>query len=267
MHEILRSLPARSRVLDLGSGGGSFDADLYPNLLVVRVDRETPLGIGWGDYVVADAAQLPFPAATFDALIANHSLEHLDDLAVALQEAARVLRASAWVYVAVPDASTFCDKLFRWVYRGGGHVNSFRSAQDVSRAVATLTGRGPSAIRELRASFVYLDRARFPAGVPRRLRLLFNGNLTFVAWLSFVLRTLDRWFGTRLSVYGWALYFGEIPGEIETTTWTNVCVKCGTGQSEAALESNGRVRRNRLGLRSYDCPGCGAWNLFTRDPA
>lgn len=263
MHEILRNLPGRCRVLDLGSGGGSFDADAYPNLVIARVDREAPKGTGWGNYVVADAAQLPFAAATFDALIANHSLEHIDNLAGALSEAARVLRAAAWVYVAVPDASTFCDKLYRWIYHGGGHVNAFRSAQEVRGVVASLTGCSPVAIRELRASFVYLDRGRFPARAPRRLWLVGNGNLTFIAFLSFALRTIDRWWGTRASVYGWALYFGEIPGEIETSTWTNVCVKCGVGQSAAALRVSGLVRRGWL--RSYACPGCGAWNLYTRD--
>ena len=39
-----------------------------------------------------DATGLPFPDATFDTVIANHMLYHLDDPAAALREFARVLR-------------------------------------------------------------------------------------------------------------------------------------------------------------------------------
>ncbi|WP_203920747.1 class I SAM-dependent methyltransferase [Rugosimonospora africana] len=48
-----------------------------------------------------DAADLPFPAASFDTAIANHMLYHLDNPAVALRELARVLRPGGQVAVAV----------------------------------------------------------------------------------------------------------------------------------------------------------------------
>lgn len=43
-------------------------------------------------YVVADVQELPFPDASFDAVIANHMLFHVEDRPRALAEIARVLR-------------------------------------------------------------------------------------------------------------------------------------------------------------------------------
>jgi SAM-dependent methyltransferase len=44
------------------------------------------------EYAVADVQDLPFPDASFDAVIANHMLFHIDDRPRALGEIARVLR-------------------------------------------------------------------------------------------------------------------------------------------------------------------------------
>ena len=38
-------------------------------------------------------------------------------------------------------------------------------------------------------------------------------------------------------------------------------------QSAAALTVNRWVRPWFMGVKSYTCPSCGAWNLFTGDPA
>jgi ubiquinone/menaquinone biosynthesis C-methylase UbiE len=45
------------------------------------------------EYAIADVQELPFPDASFDAVIANHMLFHVDDRARALGELARVLRS------------------------------------------------------------------------------------------------------------------------------------------------------------------------------
>ncbi|MFE9204027.1 methyltransferase domain-containing protein [Micromonospora sp. NPDC007230] len=57
-----------------------------------------------------DAADLPFPEGSFDTVIANHMLYHLDDPAAALREFARVLRAGGWLAVAV-NGSDHLDEL------------------------------------------------------------------------------------------------------------------------------------------------------------
>src|SRR5579864_5057254 len=114
MHEILRHLPAGARVLDLGSRSGSFDASSYP-VLVVRADLEVPSDGHRDGFVCADAAALPFATASFDAIISNHSLEHFERLNDALEEMGRVAKTHGAMFIAVPDASTLADGLYRWL--------------------------------------------------------------------------------------------------------------------------------------------------------
>jgi hypothetical protein len=46
---------------------------------------------------------------------------------------------------------------------------------------------------------------------------------------NYLERLSDRLFGTRLSVYGWALYFGNLPVAADTEVSSYVCIRCGSG--------------------------------------
>lgn len=264
MDEILRNLHAGARVLDLGALTGSFPAASCPSALVVRLDLERPAPTSCDDFVQADAARLPFPDRSFDAVIANHSLEHIRHLDAALEEVGRVIRPEGSLYIAVPDASTFSDRLYRWVCRGGGHINPFHSAGTLAANITRVTTLKLTAARPLYSSFEYLNRYYFPPR-SRRLWLAGNGNRGFIIMLSYAARLFDRVFHTRASAYGWALYFGNIGEQIETAPWSNVCVGCGSGFAAPWLIVNHLVRRHFLILRSYRCPACGSFNLFTAD--
>jgi SAM-dependent methyltransferase len=258
MHEILRNLRAGARVLDLGCRDGSFMTGSYPDVCVVRLDRSMPSSPRIG-FIQADAANLPFADDSFNAIVSNHSLEHMEDLSGVLKEIGRVLRRDGSLYLAVPDATTFSDRLYRWIYHGGGHVNPFRSAALLEAQIAKATGLRLVATRVLFTSFGFLDRRLFLPRPPRRLWLLGNGYPRPIAALSYAARIFDRMLRSRLSIYGWAFYFGEIGEEVETTIWTNVCVHCGAAHPAAILIPRGRF------LKRYNCPECGAWNLFTKD--
>jgi SAM-dependent methyltransferase len=257
VHEILNHLPPGSRVLDLGSASGSFDARLCPSSLVVRVDREPRPGATGGLTVAADAAALPFSGGLFDAVISNHSLEHFADLAGALAEIARVLKPGAAVYVAVPDATTFSDRLYRWLASGGGHLNPFHSSFEVASLVTRATGLALTGQRTLHTSLSFLHPANRPPGrAPRKLWLLLGAGERVLFFWNWLARMLDRRFGTRLSVYGWALYFGRIAGSIDSRPWGNVCLRCGSGHPASRLEPT------RGPIRTYRCPACGTRNPF-----
>ncbi len=265
MDEILRNLPAGARVLDLGSLTGSFPLDRCPGAVVVRVDLEAPAPGTCPGFVQSDAARLPFPDDCFDAVIANHSLEHVNNLDDTLTEIGRVVRAEGSMYVAVPDASTVSDRLFRWAYHGGGHVNPFCSADELAALLSRRSGLQLVAVRDLYSSFEYLNRYYFPSGTPWMLRLLGNGSRLSIMMLSYIMRLFDQVFGTRASAYGWAFYFGNVGEKVETESWSNVCIGCGSGSSAAWLVATGLVHRYRLLFQAYHCPNCKARNLFTWD--
>jgi len=261
VHEILRNLAAGSRVLDLGCAGGSFPP-ASTAATVVRLDRDAPRGRD-AMFVRGDAASLPFANGAFAAIVSNHSLEHFDDLDGALREIGRVIGRGGALYVGVPDAATLTDRLYRWLGRGGGHVNAFTSAAKLAEVIERATGLKLVATRTLCSSLSFLNRKIAPRPLPLRMWLVGGGyqqTLFLWAWLS---RRLDRWFGTRSSVYGWALYFGAIAEPAETATWVNVCIRCGSGYAADFLRSQGLVRGMLPALRIYRCPQCGAANPFT----
>ena len=259
MHEILRNLPKGSLVLDLGCATGSFPQNAT-DATVVRIDRDRP-SANASNFVQADASRLPFADRTFDAVISNHSLEHFDDLPAALREIRRVISPNGALFVAVPDAGTLTDKLYRWLGRGGGHVNAFTSAGETAALIESATGLRHVATRTLCSSLSFLNRRNSPRPIPRRLLLLGAGyewSLFLYAWLS---RRADRWLNTRTSVYGWAFYFGNIKEHIDTGTWVNVCMRCGAGSPVGVL----RPRFRFPGLRIFRCPQCGAVNPFSSE--
>jgi SAM-dependent methyltransferase len=256
MKQLLDRLPAGARVLDLGARSGSFTTDRQ-DIVVVRLDLEVPQTRCAGHYVSGDAARMPFAPASFDAIVSNHSLEHFVEFEATVREIGRVVKPNGGLFVAVPDASTLSDRIYRWMGRGGGHVNAFRSAADVVEPIERITGLRHRNTTVLIASLSFLNAHNFTARPPRKIALFAFGNERFLAFLNYALRRVDRAFGSRLSVYGWAFYFGSIDADLEGP-WTNVCVRCGSGAPEDWLRAQARIR-----VLVYDCPTCGAWNLLS----
>jgi SAM-dependent methyltransferase len=263
VHEILGHLHEGARVLDLGSKTGSYDAASTP-ALSVRLDLKPHRRAPPAEFVQGDAARLPFASRSFDAVIASHSLEHFENLKGALQEIGRVLKRDGALFVAVPDARTITDRIYRWVGRGGGHVNLFDSEEKLMEMLAWYSGLRPVAVKDLYSSMSFLNRHKDPGPRPKRWRLFFFGYQTPLAVANALLRIADRRLGTRASVYGWAFYLGNVGEQVESRPWTNVCVRCGAGHPSDWLEAVGAVGR-WLGVRRWRCPGCGAANYFTRD--
>jgi SAM-dependent methyltransferase len=266
MNELIERLPPGARVLDLGAGAGSFQTDRN-DLVIVRLDLEPRRERAPGHWVAADAALLPFAPAVFDLVISNHSLEHFPRLEPALRESGRTVKPGGALYIAVPDASTLADRIYRWLGRGGGHVNPFYSAGDVIRLVEHLTGLEHRATRVLFTSFSFLNSRNFTARPPRRIILFANGDERFLALFNWCLRAVDRRFGTRWSHYGWSFYFGDVDVPEKLESWVNVCVRCGAGHSGDYLRMTGAVGAAPGIFERYLCPDCGAPNRLTRTQA
>jgi SAM-dependent methyltransferase len=263
MMDILDRLPPGSLVLDLGARTGSFSIT-GTGISVVRLDLEAPPAGASGAYVRADAARLPFRGGCFDAIVANHSLEHFADLEGSVREIGRVARRGGIVYVSVPDAGTLTDRVYRWLGRGGGHVNAFRRPADVIGPMEKLARLPHRSTTVLFSSFAFLNAHNFTARPPRKIALFAFGNERFLAWFTWALRVLDRALGTRLSVYGWAFHFGGAAPESVREAWINVCVRCGSGAAEDYLRHAGAVRRVLGAMESYTCPQCGCRNWLFR---
>jgi SAM-dependent methyltransferase len=263
MDEILHHAKLRSFVLDLGSAYGSFASDATP-ATPVRVDRLMAFARHRELFVQADAVDLPFANSTFSAVIANHSLEHMDDLRGCLKELGRVVRKDGALFISVPDASTFTDRLYRWLANGGGHVNPFRSASDLAALIENASGLPRVATKVLCSSLSFLNGRNSPRPIPKKLLLLGWGSewsLFLYLWLS---RRLDRLTGFRTSVYGWGMYFGYLDSKPDTKAWLNVCLRCGRGCPASDIHRlTGRF--SRLIGQLYKCSACGAINPFVED--
>jgi hypothetical protein len=167
--------------------------------------------------------------------------------------------------VAVPDAGTLSDWIYRWMGRGGGHVNAFRSPDDVTGLVERLTGLPARSSRVLYSSLSFLNRHNL-AGRPQIKSVLFAlGDERFLAVLMWILRRLDRRFHSRLSHYGWAFYFGEVDLPRTLEPWMNVCVRCGSAAAVGYLQKIGTIPPVPGRLQSYRCPSCGGFNLLIDD--
>lgn len=150
----------RLRVLDAGGGYGRLSAPLAESHDVTLVDvsaemldearRRCPAGV---ELVLADARELPFPDASFDAVVALDLMPHLPDLNEGLQELRRVARPGAkivfdttnavplWV-LAYPSYVDRRPKRLLLTLLAGGVLPEWRRivrhhrAGDVKRAIA-----------------------------------------------------------------------------------------------------------------------------------
>jgi SAM-dependent methyltransferase len=110
--------PPRGRTLDVGCGEGRTTRDLVARgHRVVAIDasptlvRHARAAHPDGIYLLADAAALPFPDATFDLAVAYNSLMDVADMPASIREGARVLRLNGRLCVSVThpinDAGSF----------------------------------------------------------------------------------------------------------------------------------------------------------------
>jgi SAM-dependent methyltransferase len=142
--EFVRAAPGRVRLLDAGVGRGRtrryleplgvakridfHGVDLHPDLAIRCHDRAS-----W-NLVRADVSRpLPYRDATFDVVVCEQVLEHLDDPAAALAEIARCLRPGGLLVVGVPTfppgVAWLRDRVAPHAHatdgHGHGHVTTF----------------------------------------------------------------------------------------------------------------------------------------------
>lgn len=145
-----------SRILDLGSGVGSFVVACRRRGLrafgvepdrIGRGAKVTALGIArrrLSDcvFVSGIGEGLPFPDETFDVVVLNQVIEHVTDQKKVVHEAARVVRAGGAIYIACPNYLRFYEPHYRILW--APLLPKF-----LGRMYLRLRGRSPAMLNQL----------------------------------------------------------------------------------------------------------------------
>ena len=101
-------IPPDTRILDLGCGNGLEAAYLSVlcNAEVYGIDINEKFdkwALTKSHLVNYDGENIPYPESSFDIIYSYHVLEHVKDLPVLLEEAARVLKPNGVAYFGTPN--------------------------------------------------------------------------------------------------------------------------------------------------------------------
>lgn len=164
-----------TRVLDVGCGSGELlrrlairsrlavGIDLSVDGLQMARSRTGAVGLNSLKLLNARAESLPFKDATFDAVVAQHLLEHIHNPKEALREWRRVLRPGGVVAMVTPNA-LYPDPT---IFDDPSHVNLF--TPDTLRFALESAG---FEVLHLFSLFPYLGRGRIARSLSIRLALV-----------------------------------------------------------------------------------------------
>jgi ubiquinone/menaquinone biosynthesis C-methylase UbiE len=176
----------QQHALDIATGGGHTALAVAPHVALITVTDLTPRmlekarefllsqGVTNAEFQLADAEQLPFPAATFDRVTCRIASHHFPDIAQSVKEAARVLKHGG-LYLLIdcmapgdPELDTFDNTVEKW--RDSSHGRS--CTPEEWRAFFTQAGLLVEHIEFFRKTHDYDDwtaRSRMPADEKARL--------------------------------------------------------------------------------------------------
>ena len=178
------TLPENPMVLDLGSGVGNFVVACRNH--GVQAFGVEPDRIGQGSklsslqiagkrldgaFAAATGEQLPFRDSTFDLVVLDQVIEHVQSQKAVLAEALRVLKPSGAMYVACPNYLRFYEPHYKIFFFPlipkflGALYLRFRNRDPVMLRQLTYTtnGRVRSLVRRLGTRFIDLNERGFLA--------------------------------------------------------------------------------------------------------
>jgi SAM-dependent methyltransferase len=162
-------VPARGRGLEVGVGTGRFAAPLGIAFGVDPVPEMLGHARARGMRVAcAVAGALPFPAATFDRVLAVATLCFVDDAAALLREAARVLRPGGQIVIGLIDRDSPLGRRYQARSRRDPFygVATFYSSPEVETLLAAAGFRDP----------VWVQTLLTPSPAPREIEATREGR-------------------------------------------------------------------------------------------
>jgi SAM-dependent methyltransferase len=237
-------------VLDAGCGPGSWPHPIRPDLDITAFDIKFPPGPPRPGRFVhvfrADLARLPLRSDRFDLTVCHYVLEHVSELAECCDELARVTKPGGQLYLSVPRAAAFDDRLYRFAgYFAKYGLMKFgkrlehQQRFDFRGLIELFYARGLrlTATARVPAGFSWMNDPR-----TKPLQGMFTGTLA----------TLHRATGLDLARDANFVMTFEKVGQVGLRTVTNVCRECG---EHAVVSGEGT---------SWECPYCHKSNPFGR---
>jgi len=225
LYELIDGASTNARVLDAGCGPGSWNYERRGDLRITAFDIKFPPGPPprrpGVDVLRAALERLPLRGDTFDLVICHYVLEHVTDLVPCCDELARVTKLGGTLYLSVPRAAAFDDRLYRFAgyfakYAMGKFGKRIEHQQRFSfqTGVELFLGRG----------FVLTASARVPAGFSwmndPRTKPLQTPFTNFSAWLH-------RATGMDLARDANFVFTFRKTAERRVRRVTHVCRECG----------------------------------------
>jgi len=250
LRELIAAQPQEARVLDAGCGPGSWPHPLRPDLRITAFDIKFPPGPPRRTRLVnvfrGDLARLPLKSDLFDLTVCHYVLEHVTELEACCDELVRVTKPGGQLYLSVPRAAAFDDRLYRFAGYFAkyallklGKRLEHQQRFDFQGLIDRFYARGMrlTATARVPAGFSWMNDAR-----TKRLQGPFTGALA-------VLDRALRWDLARDANF--VMTFEKV-GEVGLRKVTHVCRECG---EHAVVSGEGK---------SWTCPYCGKPNPYGR---
>ena len=251
LREVIVALPAGARVLDAGCGPGSWPYALRDDLDITGFDIKFPPGPPARHERMrvfrGDLARLPLRDGLFDLTVCHYVLEHVTELEACCDELARVTRPGGQLYLSVPRAAAFDDRLYRFAgYFAKYALMKFKKRVEHQQRFDFHTLLDLFYARGMRLTAT----ARVPAGFS-----WMNDPRTKPLQAAFTdtLAGIHRAFGLDLAKDANFVLTFEKVGDVGLRTVTHVCREC--GEHSVVTGSEGEV---------WTCPYCTQPNPYGR---
>ncbi|MCX6647123.1 MAG: class I SAM-dependent methyltransferase [bacterium] len=281
--ELTASLPAGSKVLDIGCGSGSFNYSARPDIEIHCCDILPPSPVPAlpnVQYRQVSADSLDYQPGSFDLLIMNFVLEHTEKPAHIIKLAHSILKSDGVLYISVPIASHYEDRSFRAYDRflkiltlhPFDRIEHFQHfSENKIFSIAIESGFTPIAKSLVPAGFGWIygniEGLSKTPGIKSRVKLsLCRWNL-FLAdiWLKFnhALYSNDPRYGANI-----LCTFRKSPSppsdpirsiiqNLSARHFTHSCGHCGLPINIQDCET-----RRKSGVTQWKCPRCGNLNIL-----